>query len=176
MQLDVAAVRIPRQLFVDRGDLLDRIKLSINDFSTIFADMEMEHVSHDEEHVRLDGAITGIVSFEGAYKGLVWARCSESFAALMANRLKSAEEELLDNHAREAVGEMVNILGGELRLFLSPGGRRIELSSPSVFKGNELDSSGFETTPTHLCCTFQHGLERLHVGVVLRNWNCKQIA
>jgi len=168
MKLDATTARMYRKQHINREELISRIRLSVGDFSSVLADLQMEELSSEDAHVAPESAVTGVVNFEGAYRGYVWASCSRSLASHMAERQTGCHGESHADPVGQLVGEMVNILGGELRLFLSPADRKIELSPPTVYHDDQEEFSDWTSDPNRLCCAFQHGEERLQVGVVLK--------
>lgn len=77
--------------------------------------------------------ITAAVYYAGAWKGAVLLQCDERQAKEFTARLmKIAPPRDFDDDIRDAVGELVNILGGNLKPILPHG---IALSMPSVVEG-----------------------------------------
>jgi chemotaxis protein CheX len=81
--------------------------------------------------------LVGSVCIRGAWHGVVAVRCSRSAAVRFAARLLSvAPAEVDDSQAVDAVGELANIVGGNLKTLL-PGPS--ELTTP-VVEGHSLFS------------------------------------
>lgn len=153
--------------WIAKDELLLRVRRSVSDLTTICANLELEHEHPPPVPTALASAVTALIGFEGAYQGLVWAHCSEPLAVRMAAGMRGGGAHS-DDDVRDALGEMVNILGGEVKLFLSPGGRDVSLSLPAVFLGSGMYCPRFVPSPDSLCCSFLHGGERLMVGLLLR--------
>lgn len=155
------------KLRVEAEDLIERIKLSIADFSSVLIGSELEHIPHDE-HAELINPVTAVLCFDGACSGIIWARCSEPFASFLAGRFRGCEEDSLLDHAGDAVTEIVHILGSEIRLFFSPMNKKFKLSEPEVFIGSAEGCESLINSDKRVCCTFRYGRQRLQVGVVLQ--------
>jgi chemotaxis protein CheX len=82
-----------------------------------------------------DASLTGTVSISGQWDGLVALTCSSVAATRVAALMFDAElEKISQADVLDAVGELVNIVGGNLKGMLpSPTG----LSLPSVMDGTE---------------------------------------
>jgi CheY-specific phosphatase CheX len=77
--------------------------------------------------------ITGAVYFAGAWKGAVLLQCNRSQACEFTARLMGIPTpESFDDDVCDAVGEVANIIGGNLKPILPHG---IALSMPSVVEG-----------------------------------------
>jgi chemotaxis protein CheX len=78
--------------------------------------------------------ITGAVYFAGAWKGAVLLQCNRSQACDFTARLMGIPmPQKLDDDVRDAVGEVANIIGGNLKPILPHG---TVLSMPSVVEGD----------------------------------------
>jgi chemotaxis protein CheX len=92
-----------------------------------------------EEGTRL---LTGCVQITGGWWSAVSVQCSLAFARGAASSLFGLEASALtDAEAREALGELVNIVGGNLKA-LMPG--TSQLSLPLVAEGGQLHFIGAE--------------------------------
>ncbi len=167
MQIDASCVNTNKPQWINKNDLLDRVMKSVGDFTSVFADIEMDSLPASEYVIEQDKAMTAIIGFEGACNGVAWASCSESFAELMASRMKRVELSRLEEGKRAAMVDMVTLLGGDIRLLFSPANKEIRLSEISVYKTDEFDCSEIIENPANLRCQFKHSDEHLYVGVML---------
>lgn len=155
-----------KSYWIEEQDLLDRVMKSVGDFASVFADMELDSMMEPEEEAHQEG-MTALVRFEGNYKGVVWASCSESFAELIACRLRRVDLSQIEEGKRAAMIDMVTLLGGDIKLMFSPSKSDVRLTGVSVFKPEEADCSDIIRNPDNLRCMFKHSNEHLHVGVML---------
>ncbi|MBZ5672725.1 MAG: chemotaxis protein CheX [Acidobacteriia bacterium] len=80
------------------------------------------------------GLLTAAVQFVGDWKGAVLLRCSPRQAfAFTTSLIPSQKPSRFDEDVRDALGELANMVGGNLKSVLPPG---VALSMPSVVEGN----------------------------------------
>jgi chemotaxis protein CheX len=78
--------------------------------------------------------ITASISLTGPWKGAVLVECPLPEALLFTRRLAGLTPTELTDDVRDAIGELANMVGGNLKSIL-PGG--VELSLPSVVWGSD---------------------------------------
>jgi chemotaxis protein CheX len=77
--------------------------------------------------------VTAAVFFAGARQGALILECTHAQALFFAARLMNIPEPAaMDDDARDSLGEIVNMIGGNLKSVLLPG---VGLSMPSVLDG-----------------------------------------
>jgi CheY-specific phosphatase CheX len=84
-----------------------------------------------------EGSLTAAVQFVGEWQGAVLMQCGTQQAAaftraLMPGVQPSSPGVFLDEDVRDALGELINMVGGNLKSVLVPG---VVLSMPSVVQG-----------------------------------------
>lgn len=158
---------VGRFRWIPKEEMLTHIRKSVSDFMTVFADLEPDHEHHPADPADLDPALTAVVGFSGEYHGVVWVRCSEPLAARIAAGMWG-ERSAGDDNVLGAMGEMVNIFGEDIKIFLSPRNRDLTLSIPSVFRGDDRSCADFMQSPENLCCSFAHQGERMLVGMMVK--------
>ena len=72
------------------------------------------------------------VYYAGAWKGAVLLECSLGQAMDWGSRLMQIPAPVASEDARDSLGELCNVLAGNLKPLLPPG---VGLSTPSVVKG-----------------------------------------
>lgn len=81
------------------------------------------------------GDITAAIFFAGSWMGAALVECTEHQARIWTGRLLSIPEPSdISDDVRDAMGEIVNMIGGNLKSVL-PGG--VGLSMPSVVEGKQ---------------------------------------
>lgn len=157
---------------IDHDELLERIKMSINDFTSTFAGMQA--VSEPGQHIMPsdlvgnDLSVTAMIGFEGSYQGIAWISCSKPLVMRLATGLYGNEPDMLDENMHATLGELLNVLGGDVKLYLSPRGQDLRLSLPSLFHGKIRLHNNFIAEADVLRCSFMMEDERLLAGVTLR--------
>ncbi len=95
-----------------------------------------------------EGLMTGIVQISGEFSGAVHLICSRGVVRTAAGKMFSvAEGKLEDDDLRDALGELTNMVGGNIKTLL-PGSENISL--PTVIEGSN------------------YGVARLHSDIVAR--------
>ncbi|MFA7403640.1 MAG: chemotaxis protein CheX [Pelobacteraceae bacterium] len=153
----------PRHQMISRDELQQRMQASARNVFSVMADIALEECFEGPDELQTDW-VTALLGFEGSYSGLVALHCPEPLARrITAGLLRVGEVAVHDVH--DAMGEVVNILGGDMKLFLGSRGRGIQLSSPSVFAGYGEFYAEFLLVPETVTCTMAAGDERLLIGV-----------
>jgi len=81
------------------------------------------------------GSLTATVQFVGEWKGAVLLQCSAQQAlAFTASLLRGLKPDCVDEDVRDALGELANMVGGNLKSVLPTG---VALSMPSVVDGSD---------------------------------------
>ena len=115
-------------------------------FATMFS---MEVVLPDGKLQAVDEGdrIVGSVSFAGDVMGNVNIHVNDNFARLMtANMLDMAVDEIEgEEEVHDVIGELCNMIGGDLKSRLCDAGMPCKLSIPSIASGNRfmIESRGW---------------------------------
>jgi len=149
---------------ISRDELLQCVMDSARNVFSVMAGIDLEEcqMSQDGQH---DSWVTALISFEGSYSGLVALHCPEPLARRTTAVLLCAGDAVKLHDVFDAMGEVVNILGGDVKLYLGRGGRQIRLSTPSVFVRDRESHEVFLSVPETLVCTMAAGTEKLMIGV-----------
>ena len=78
-------------------------------------------------------ALTGAIFYAGAWKGVLLLECSEDQARDWTSRLMGVPDPTPDD-ARDGLGEVTNVLAGNLKRLLAPG---VGISTPTVIAGSD---------------------------------------
>ena len=84
-------------------------------------------------------AITGLIGLSGPTRGTVALSFPVPTALAMVNKLLGSETRVVDNTVTDAVAEMVNIVAGGAKARLSGDGTPLDLSLPTVVRGENYD-------------------------------------
>jgi chemotaxis protein CheX len=95
-----------------------------------------------EVHVN-DPAVTGCVTIDGAWYGAVMLSCERALAGSLTAELFHSGEPATEEEVRDTVGELTNMLAGNIKALL-PGPVRISL--PAVAMGGDYDLTVVGTT------------------------------
>ncbi len=80
-----------------------------------------------------ENILTAAIYFAGTWRGAVLLECTQTSAALIANRLMGIDpQDQADDDIRDSLNEIINMIGGNLKAVLPHG---VALSMPSVIEG-----------------------------------------
>ncbi|MFT5698044.1 MAG: chemotaxis protein CheX [Desulforhopalus sp.] len=109
----------------------------------IFSSMVMMEVSVNgditDSMAPLTSSITGVIGLAGTHKGVLAIHFPKSVAMAITGGFLGMDVEEMNEDVEDAVGELANMLGGNVKAILSDNGRDIELSLPSVISGESYD-------------------------------------
>jgi len=107
----------------------------------IFSSMVMMEVASDavilSELGSLQASITGMVGLAGTHKGVLAIHIPNQLALAITSSFLGMEVESVNEDVQDAVGELANMLGGNVKAVLSERGRDISLSLPSTISGEQ---------------------------------------
>lgn len=105
----------------------------------IFSSMVMMDISVGEAEVnesgKLHNTITGLIGLAGTHKGVLAIHIPHPVALAITSSFLGIEVNEINEDVEDAVGELANMLGGNVKTVLTENGRDIELSLPSTISG-----------------------------------------
>jgi len=122
-------------------DFSDIIPKIVDATQEIFTGMVMMEISQDGEPLAelgtMKNSITGMVGLAGIHKGMLAVHFPNSLALAITTSFLGMEVEEINEDVQDAIGEIANMLGGNVKTILSDKGRDIQLSLPSTISGEE---------------------------------------
>ena len=97
--------------------------------------------------------VSGMVGMTGLYKGALAIHASIEVAKKITSQMLFMDVEEVDEDVLDAMGEMANMLAGNMKTALSNNGKDIELSVPSAVTGDHY-SLDIKNTGEHLIVPF----------------------
>ena len=94
-----------------------------------FLDLPLEPVPADTVDTAAIAMVSGVVTVHEAWSGAVQLECSADFAAMAAQRMFAAAESVSQVELDDALGELTNMIGGNIKSLLPAPSH---LSLPSV--------------------------------------------
>ena len=137
-------------------------------FDTMLS-MDIEPTDGDVQ-ANVDGErIVGSVGFAGKAVGSVNIQVNEAFARSITAAMLGMEEDEIegDEEVHDVIGELSNMVGGDLKSRLCDGGLDCELSIPSITTGSDFKTEikGWER---HECLIFRHQEQFALVDVYMK--------
>lgn len=109
----------------------------------IFSSMVMMEISVSGEYmiesVPLTESITGVIGLAGTHKGVLAIHIPNKVAMAITSSFLGMDVDEINEDVEDAVGELANMLGGNVKSILSENGRDINLSLPSTITGQQYD-------------------------------------
>ena len=107
----------------------------------IFTSMVMMDISVSEAEFdskgKLENSITGVIGLAGVQKGVLAIHVPYPVAFAITGNFLGIEINEINEDVEDAIGEIANMLGGNVKSILSENGKDIELSLPSTISGSE---------------------------------------
>jgi len=102
--------------------------------------MVMMDVTVDDENVqgsgKLHDTITGLIGLAGTHKGVLAIHIPHPVAMAITSSFLGMDINEINADVEDAVGELANMLGGNVKTILTGNGRDIDLSLPSTISGS----------------------------------------
>jgi chemotaxis protein CheX len=109
--------------------------------SMIFIDIEAEEASN-EPVAAFVANITSLIGLAGDIKGLLAIHCPGGLALAITSSMLGMEVTELAEDAKDAIGEIANMVAGGLKVAMAGEGKIIELALPTTVIGNSIRTSG----------------------------------
>lgn len=109
----------------------------------IFSTMVMMDISAQEDVSTgpqpLVDSISGIIGLAGTYKGVLAIHLPQHVAIAITSSFLGMDVATMNEDVEDAVRELANMLGGNVKSILSEKGRDIDLSLPTTISGRHYD-------------------------------------
>ncbi len=169
--------------------MMESISLDITDATkTLFETMIMMDLKYDEaslvDDTQIKTDIIGLVSFTGKYHGVIALFCSKKFALKIASTMLMTELTEFTSEVKDAIGEVSNMIAGNVKTKLTAQYGEMHLSIPIVIAGEGLSITAVNNHPvvsdTTLSCfskdpwlmtPFISNNEKFNIGLLLKESN-----
>lgn len=92
-----------------------------------------------KEKIPLTDSISGIIGLAGTHKGVLAIHLPHHVAMAITSSFLGMDVDEINSDVEDAVGELANMLGGNVKSILSENGRDINLSMPTTISGKQYD-------------------------------------
>jgi len=106
----------------------------VSDVFQTMLNLEITALEESQMEVESASGLTATVQFLGESKGAVMLHCSTEQAIDFTARMLGEPLESLNDDVRDVLGELANVIGGNLKSLFSPG---VALSLPLVADGQD---------------------------------------
>lgn len=137
----------------------------------IFSTMVMMEIAASDDSsagqsVHCD-SITGLIGLAGTYKGVLAIHMPNVVALAVTSSFLGMDVEEINADVEDAIGELANMLGGNVKTILSENGRDINLSLPSTISGREYNFQLASEAADRTVISFDADSGRFHVELQL---------
>jgi len=124
-------------------DVGNEISIGCKDvFSTmLMVELESEDVVVQEK-VEIKSNITSMIGLGGGLKGLLAVHCPSSVATKITSAFLGMDVEEIDDDVKDAIGEIANMVAGNLKVSYAAIDVNIELAIPTSIVGDSFYVSG----------------------------------
>lgn len=140
----------------------------------VFTTMLNLSVDRVPEEPRLNGAeyVAASVGFNGALSGVVYSYCTRDFAGQVTSSLLGLDESEVDDDGmvNDTMGEIANMIVGQIKSGLCDRGLPCTLTIPSIVRGRDFSVQASRTT-TRKLTLFKCNDNQLVVEVLLKPEN-----
>ena len=109
----------------------------------IFSTMVMMEIAVNGDFQKscqpLNDSISGVIGLAGTHKGVLAIHIPSKVAMAITGSFLGMDVDEMNADVEDAVGELANMLGGNVKAILSEKGRDIDLSLPSTIIGKHYD-------------------------------------
>ncbi len=147
----------------------------VNATQDVFSTMVMMEPADDfplkEPITHFKCSITGMVGFAGTYSGVISIHCPLELAKKITCAMLGMEMEDVEDGGEDlndAVGEIANMLGGNVKMLLSKGGLDVKLSIPTVIAGEDYTVNSLSDIDCVVIPFTVDGGDRFIVGLTLK--------
>jgi len=126
-------------------DVKEKVKLAlIENVKQIFQMMLFTDPIPKEPKETVDKDFSGITAIIGMAgengSSVLYLRCSDESACKLASKMLGAEYTEVNDEVKDAIGEIANMIAGNLKAVLSDFGVELELSIPTLISGEKYET------------------------------------
>ncbi|HET6419096.1 MAG TPA: chemotaxis protein CheX [Geobacteraceae bacterium] len=149
-------------------------KYVIDATKEVFSTMVMMNVDDSfplrEPVTKFSCSITGMVGLVGTYSGVLSIHCPRPLALKITSNMLGMEVEEAgeaEEDVNDALGEIANMLGGQVKMVLSKGGMDMNISIPTIISGEEYTINSMAESDC-VIIPFDTGEEKFLVSLKLK--------
>ncbi|MCF6150488.1 MAG: hypothetical protein E3K37_17810 [Candidatus Kuenenia sp.] len=138
---------------IDLNAIAENIANDIKESTTsLFETMIMMEMKFKEysliDETKIKSDVVCMISFTGKYHGIVSLFCSKELALQIASNMLMEEQSTLTTEVKDAVGEILNMIAGNVKTKIAEKYGETYLSIPLVIAGEDISVSVTETQET----------------------------
>lgn len=134
-------------------------------FSTmLMVDLQSEEVVIQDK-VEINSNITSMIGLGGGLKGLLAVHCPSSVAKEVTSSFLGMDVEEIDDDVKDAIGEIANMVAGNLKISFTNLDVNVELAIPTTIVGDSFYVSGI-TDSTRVIVPFLMGGDKFWIELM----------
>ena len=151
---------------LQRFDVNTSVTASINDVFKTMLSMDLEPSEEETKPDQEGSQIVGAMSFIGLLMGGFRIIVSDHLSRLMTAEMLGTDIDSIesDEGIKDVIGEVCNIIGGNLKSTFCDSGLTCELSTPTLTKGMDFKSE-FQKMPKQKILAFRHKQENVIIEI-----------
>lgn len=106
-------------------------------FSTMVMLDVVDEAPLDAPVLSFHETVTSMVGLAGSHSGILAIHCPKKLALLVTSNMLGMEVTDIDDDVNDAMGEIANMVGGDVKHIFSPKGGDLNLSIPTVIYGSD---------------------------------------
>lgn len=106
-------------------------------FSTMVMLDVVDEPPLEEPVLNFHETVTSMVGLAGSHSGIVAIHCPKKLALMVTSNMLGMDVTDVDEDVNDAMGEIANMVGGDVKHIFSPKGADINLSIPTVIYGSD---------------------------------------
>ncbi|MDD2468775.1 MAG: chemotaxis protein CheX [Desulfobulbus sp.] len=130
--------------------------------SMIFIEIEAQ-TANDEPVAAFSPNITSLIGLAGDLKGILAIHCPENVALDITSAMLGMEVAELGEDAKDAIGEITNMVAGGLKVAIADKEKKIALAIPTTVIGHSIRTAGLSGATRLMipftCPTGRFGIE-----------------
>ena len=153
-------------------DLDQMVTMAVTELFGTMLHMQMLRVPVQEGFGNNETHVAGVVGFIGKLSGVVYVYTSQSFARRITATLLGMENSEVEEGemVNDAMGEMANMLVGQMKSRLTDRGIPCVLTIPSVVRGSHFSVEAISSTEGHVFSYEAEG-NRIFIHFLLKSMN-----
>lgn len=157
--------------FFDQVDIPELMTTATTNVFETMLSMNLETLAAPVSEPDSDGdTVVGAVGIAGKIRGFVYIRTRDRFARVVTGTMMGMEpEEFGDDEVNDVIGELSNMIGGNIKSRLNDSGFDCQLSTPTVTRGTKFQIISKESAGglvKELCFGYESFILRVVVALV----------
>ncbi|MEI6209207.1 MAG: chemotaxis protein CheX [Desulfuromonadales bacterium] len=155
------------QLNSTEEQLIKLLDADVREIFTTMVGINISPCQTAEVQTKFTDSVSALVGFAGCYNGMIGLNTSKRLAIDFTSQMLGMEvTECDDDDVNDALGEIVNMIGGSFKHHFVNDGHEVRLSTPSMISGDEYVMS-VGGAPNTLALMFEYGTEYFMVSLYL---------